>query len=51
MDRHEVTNAEFAAFVKAIDYVTTAERAIDAIAHADRQGEILQPGRCRLRHS
>jgi formylglycine-generating enzyme required for sulfatase activity len=29
MDIHEVTNAEFAAFVKATGYVTTAERPID----------------------
>lgn len=29
MDRHEVTNAQFAAFVKATGYVTTAERKPD----------------------
>ncbi len=30
MDEHEVTNAEFAAFVKATGYITTAERAPSA---------------------
>ena len=29
MDVHEVTNAQFAAFVEATDYVTTAEKAVD----------------------
>jgi len=29
MDETEVTNAQFAAFVKATGYVTTAEKAID----------------------
>ena len=28
MDGHEVTNAQFAAFVEATDYITTAEKAI-----------------------
>jgi formylglycine-generating enzyme required for sulfatase activity len=29
MDAHEVTNAQFTAFVEATDYVTTAEKAVD----------------------
>lgn len=29
MDEHEVTNAEFAAFVKATGYITTAEKPVD----------------------
>ncbi len=29
MDEHEVTNAQFSAFVKETDYVTLAERAVD----------------------
>ena len=29
MDKHEVTNAEFRAFVKATGYITTAERKPD----------------------
>lgn len=29
MDVHEVTNAQFAAFVEATGYVTTAEKAVD----------------------
>jgi len=29
MDAHEVTNTQFAAFVEATDYVTTAEKAVD----------------------
>lgn len=29
MDRHEVTNAQFKAFVEAIGYITTAERKLD----------------------
>jgi len=29
MDVHEVTNAQFATFVEATDYVTTAEKAVD----------------------
>jgi formylglycine-generating enzyme required for sulfatase activity len=44
IDRHEVTNAEFAAFVKATGYVTTAERQVDRMAHPDLIGELLQPG-------
>ena len=29
LDRHPVTNAQFAAFVAATDYVTVAERSLD----------------------
>jgi sulfatase modifying factor 1 len=43
MDRHPVTNAEFARFVQATGYVTVAERALDP---ADYPGiaELLVPG-------
>ena len=44
MDRHEVTNREFAAFVKATDYVTTAERAVDRATHPELSGTMLKPG-------
>ena len=44
MDRHEVTNAEFTAFVKATGYVTTAERPVDRAAHPELSGAMLQPG-------
>ncbi|OYV01636.1 MAG: cysteine-type sulfatase aerobic maturase, partial [Burkholderiales bacterium PBB5] len=33
MDRTEVTNADFAAFVAATGYVTVAERPVDARTH------------------
>ena len=42
MDAHEVTNAQFAAFVKATGYVTMAERAPPALPGAPP--EMLQPG-------
>jgi formylglycine-generating enzyme required for sulfatase activity len=44
MDRHEVTNGEFAAFVKATAYVTTAERAIDPKQHPELMGDMLKAG-------
>ncbi len=44
MDRHEVTNAEFAVFVKATRYVTTAERPIDRVVHPELSGDMLKPG-------
>ena len=42
IDAHEVTNAEFAAFVKATDYQTMAERQPPAVPEA--QPEMSQPG-------
>ncbi|OYU73221.1 MAG: cysteine-type sulfatase aerobic maturase, partial [Alphaproteobacteria bacterium PA3] len=42
MDAHEVTNAQFAAFVAATGYVTMAERAPPALPGAPP--EMLQPG-------
>lgn len=42
MDTHEVTNAQFAAFVAATGYLTMAERAPPAIPGAP--AEMLQPG-------
>lgn len=45
MDRTEVTNDEFARFVKATGYVTVAERAVDASRHAPGMpAQLLQPG-------
>ena len=44
MDRHEVTNGEFAAFVAATGYVTQAERALDASTHAGLATDMLKPG-------
>ena len=44
MDRTEVTNAEFAAFVKASNYVTVAERAVDLNLHPDLPPAMQQPG-------
>ena len=44
MDTHEVTNAEFAAFVKATGYVTQAERPVDAATHQGLPPDMLKPG-------
>jgi formylglycine-generating enzyme required for sulfatase activity len=44
IDRHDVTNDEFAAFVKATSYVTVAERAVDAVAHPDLPPDMREPG-------
>ena len=44
MDSHEVTNAEFAAFVRATGYVTQAERPVDAVTHPDLPPDMLKPG-------
>ena len=44
MNSHEVTNAEFAAFVQATGYVTQAERAVDPAAHPDLPPDMLKPG-------
>jgi formylglycine-generating enzyme required for sulfatase activity len=41
MDRTEVTNQEFAAFVKATDYVTVAERPVDPKLH-DSLPEVMR---------
>ncbi|MEO3435163.1 formylglycine-generating enzyme family protein [Inquilinus sp. CAU 1745] len=42
--RTEVTNAQFAAFVEATGYVTTAERSIDPALHPTWPEELLVPG-------
>ncbi len=42
--RTEVTNAEFAAFVAATGYVTTAERGLDPADHPGWPQELLSPG-------
>ena len=44
MDRTEVTNDQFAEFVQATGYVTTAERALDAARNPGLPPELLQPG-------
>ena len=44
IDRHEVTNAEFAAFVAATGYVTVAERGVDPARYPDMPPELLRPG-------
>jgi formylglycine-generating enzyme required for sulfatase activity len=42
--RTEVTNAQFAAFVAATGYVTTAERRLDPADHPGWPPELLEPG-------
>lgn len=44
IDRHEVTNDEFAAFVKATGYVTVAERPVDAATHPGLPPDMLKAG-------
>jgi formylglycine-generating enzyme required for sulfatase activity len=44
IDRHEVTNAEFARFVEATGYVTVAERGLDPADHPGVPPELLAPG-------
>lgn len=44
MDRTEVTNAQFAAFVAATGYVTVAERPVDRAIHPEATGESAEPG-------
>lgn len=44
MDEHEVTNAQFAAFVEATGYVTVAERALDPKDFPGADPDMLQPG-------
>ena len=44
IDRHEVTNAQFAAFVEATGYVTLAERGLDPATHPGMPAELLAPG-------
>jgi formylglycine-generating enzyme len=44
MDRTEVTNAQFAAFVRATGYVTVAERAPDPKQYPGAPPELLVPG-------
>ncbi len=44
MDRTEVTNTQFAAFVKATGYVTTAERPVDMQSHPGLPPDMQQPG-------
>jgi formylglycine-generating enzyme required for sulfatase activity len=44
IDRHAVTNAEFAEFVAATGYVTTAEQPLDPAMFPDAELEALDPG-------
>lgn len=44
MDRTEVTNQQFAAFVRATGYITVAERAIDPALQSRLPPEMRQPG-------
>ena len=44
MDRTEVTNAEFARFVQATGYVSTAERPVDPQLHPGLPPQMQQPG-------
>jgi formylglycine-generating enzyme len=44
IDRHEVTNAQFARFVEATGYVTLAERGLDPKDHPGVPPELLVPG-------
>ncbi len=44
MDRTEVRNDDFAAFVKATGYVTVAERPVDPARHPDLPPEMRLPG-------
>jgi sulfatase modifying factor 1 len=44
IDRHEVTNAQFAAFVAATGYITVAERPADPRRYPGARPELLLPG-------
>ena len=44
MDRTEVTNDEFAEFVKATGYITAAERELDAASNPDVPPDMRKPG-------
>ena len=44
MDRTEVSNEQFAQFVRATGYVTVAERPVDAALHSALPPEMRQPG-------
>jgi len=44
IDRFEVTNADFAAFVDATGYLTVAERPLDPVDYPDAPAENLVPG-------
>jgi sulfatase modifying factor 1 len=44
IDEHPVTNEEFADFVRSTDYVTLAERPVDAADYPDADPALLVPG-------
>ena len=44
MDDHQITVSEFRRFVKATDYITVAERPLDAAEYPDADPTLLIPG-------
>jgi sulfatase modifying factor 1 len=44
IDRHAVTNADFAGFIAATDYVTSSERPLDPTLYPGARPELLKPG-------
>ncbi|MUL66698.1 sulfatase-modifying factor 1 [Mycobacterium sp. CBMA 234] len=44
MQRHQVTNAQFGAFIEATGYVTVAERPLNPADYPDAPAQNLQPG-------
>ena len=44
MDRTELTNDDFAAFARATNYVTVAERAVDTALHPGLPADMREPG-------
>ena len=44
MDRTEITNDEFSAFVTATAYVTVAERPVDTVRHPGLSADLQRPG-------
>ena len=44
IDRHQVTHAEFSAFVAATGYVTVAERPLDPVLFPGAPLDVLVPG-------
>ena len=51
IDRHAVTNADFAEFVTATGYVTFAERRLDPALYPGARPELLKPGSAVFRMS
>ena len=51
IDRHAVTNADFAGFVASTGYVTFAERPLDPALYPGARLELLNSGQCRVPHA